>query len=110
MRELKELDKLWGTTIYNIVMDDYLKCVRFYIKVFSEDILKFYEISFEKILKFHMNYQSTRPRHYSELTEIYYSKEKNYKFCLLIWSEDYTIDIECEDWKLTLLQEYNENE
>ena len=110
MKNIKDLDNLWATTIYNIVFDDYLKCARFYLKLFERDVLTFYELTFEKIIDMHIQYKNTRPRHYSELTEIHYSKEKNYKFCLLIWDEDYTIDIECEDWSLRLLEEYNENE
>lgn len=108
--EFQKLGCLWGTNLYNIEIDYFLNCSKFYIKFFEGDTLKFYELVFKKMLSFHIQNKETYLSHNVELTEIHYSKDKNYKFCLLIWSENYTIDIECEDWSLRLLEEYNENE
>jgi hypothetical protein len=111
MSDLKELDELWGTTIYGLEIDYLLNRSRFYIKFPYRKGIKFYELSFERMFSFHMKNEDASPGRYTELTEIYSKKtKKGYEFTLLILDEDYTIDIECEDWKLTLLEEYNEND
>ena len=111
MNELKELDELWGTTIYNIEIDYFLNCSRFYIRSGDPDgNMQFYELKFERMFSFHIQNEDSHVRTLIDLAEIYYEKKKNHEFNLVIWHDSYTIDIECEDWKLTLLEKYDEND
>ena len=106
---LKQINSLWGSTIYNLEIDLLLQRSKFYIRIVENNILKFYELDFEGVLNFNINNKNILPWHYIELTEIYAKKEESYKFDLMLWNETHTINIICKKWKLNLIKEFNEN-
>lgn len=104
MNSLKALDSLWGAIIYDLEINLLLQSAKFSIKVHTGDVLNFYELKFKEIVTLNVINKKTDPWNYAELTEIYFSKEDYYKFTMLLWSEDHTIDIVCKNWELVLVE------
>lgn len=108
MSSLEVLNSLWGGTIYNLETDLLLQRSKFYIKILENDILKFYELVFTGLLTFNIINEKILPWNYVELTEIHFSKEKDFNFTLILWSETHTINIVCKKWQLNIMEEFNE--
>lgn len=105
MDSLKMLDTLWGGNIYRLELDLLLHRCKIYVKIEEVNNMKFYELDFQEVLSFNIQDETTNPRYYAELTEIYYSKKEHYEFTIMLWSETNTINIVCKDFKCTFITE-----
>lgn len=110
MQSPEVLNKLWAGIVYKQELDFLLQRAIFYIRTQDNELYTYYELIFEEILIFSIKNLEISSWRYIELSELYYSQDKHCNFEILLWDEDYTVNITCKSWKLNLIKQYNESD
>jgi hypothetical protein len=103
MDKLRELDILWGYTLYNIKIDLLLQRICLFIKAPYSKTLEFYQLTCFQFTGLHYfderDIEYTWP--YIEITEVYIVKEKeHYNIKFILWGEESPLYIICKDFRL----------
>lgn len=110
MQTADVLKPLWAGIIYKQELDLLLQRASFYIRTQRGELYKYYELTFEGIMNFNLKNEKVLPCVQVELSEIYYSKNNDCNFSIILWDESYTIDIICKNWRLNLVEEFDESD